>query len=47
MYFKKFDDVFIVSPSHAKMGIKVRNENTTQRFSLDWIFKHIDKINEE
>ena len=24
MYHRKFDDIFIVSPSHAKMGVKVR-----------------------
>lgn len=47
MYYKKFDDVFIISPSHAKMGLKVKNENTTAKFSLDWLFKKIDKINEE
>ena len=47
MYYKKFDDVFLVSPSHAKTGLKIKQENCTLRFSLDWIFKHIDKINEE
>jgi KaiC/GvpD/RAD55 family RecA-like ATPase len=29
MYYRKFDDVFIVSPSHQKMGIKVKPDNTT------------------
>lgn len=47
MYYKKFDDVFLISPSHAKMGLKMKPENTTQRFSLDWLFKKFDLINEE
>jgi hypothetical protein len=47
MYYKKFDDVFVVSPSHAKMGLKIKTDNTTQRFSLDWLFKKFDTINEE
>jgi hypothetical protein len=38
MYYRKFDDVFIVSPSHQKMGIKVKPDNTTAQFSLDWLF---------
>lgn len=47
MYNKKFDDVFIVSPSHSKMGIKTKKDHTTASFSLDWIFEKIDEINEE
>jgi ABC-type molybdenum transport system ATPase subunit/photorepair protein PhrA len=47
MYYRKFDDVFIVSPSHAKMGLKVRKENSTAQFSLDWIFGKFAEINEK
>jgi hypothetical protein len=47
MYHRKFDDVIIISPSHAKMGIKVKPENTTARFSLDWLFAKFERINEE
>lgn len=47
MYYRKFDDVFLISPSHAKMGIKIKPENTKAQFSLDWLFKKFDEINEE
>ena len=47
MYHKKFDDVLLVSPSHAKMGVKVKMENVTSQFSLDWLFDRFEKINEE
>lgn len=47
MYHRKFDDVFIVSPSHAKMGINVKPENTTASFSLDWLFHKFETINEK
>lgn len=47
MYYRKFDDVFMVSPSHAKMGIKVKQDNTTSTFSLDWLFKKFHDINEQ
>lgn len=47
MYYRKFDDVLLVSPSHAKMGLKVKNENTSAHFDLDWIFSKFDKINED
>ena len=47
MYHHKFDEVLLVSPSHAKMGIKVKVENTTSKFSLDWIFDRFNKINEK
>lgn len=47
MYYRKFDDIFIVSPSHAKMGLKVKQDNTTAKFSLDWLFNKFAKINED
>ncbi len=47
MYYRKFDDVFIVSPSHSKMGLKVKKDNTTETFNLDWIFQKFETINEE
>lgn len=47
MYSRKFDDVIIVSPSHAKMGIKVNKDNVTSRFSLDWLFSKFDDLNEK
>lgn len=47
MYHRKFDDVLMVSPSHAKCGIKCAKENTTEDFSLDWIFSRFDKFNDE
>ena len=47
MYYRKFDDVFIVSPSHAKMGINVKPENATTQFSLDWLFDKFATLNEK
>jgi len=47
MYHRKFDDVLLVSPSHAKMGIRVKQENVTPKFDLDWIFDKFDKINRD
>lgn len=47
MYHKKFDEVLLVSPSHAKMDIKVKKSNVTAKFSLDWIFHKIGEINEK
>jgi len=46
MYHKKFDDIFVISPSHAKMGLKIRPENTTAHFSLNWLFDKFYTINE-
>lgn len=47
MYHKKFDEVIQVSPSYAKMDIKIRQENVKSKFNLDWIYKRIELINEE
>jgi septin family protein len=47
MYYKKFDHVILVSPSHAKMDLKLKKENVASSFSLDWLFKKIDEINEK
>ncbi len=47
MYYRKFDEVIMVSPSHAKMGIKVKPDNCTTRFSLDWLFAKFESINQE
>jgi len=47
MYHKKFDEVVLVSPSYAKMGIKIKEENTTSKFSLDWLFGRLDAINDK
>lgn len=46
MYHKKFDQVILVSPSYAKMDIKVRQENVKSKFNLDWIFQRIESINQ-
>ena len=49
MYADKFDHTFIVSPSYAKMGLELDDEqdNATTHFSLEWIFDRIDMVNEE
>lgn len=40
MYGGKFDEILIVSPSHAKMGIEdIPQDKRTSQFSLDWITK--------
>lgn len=46
MYYRKFDDVLLVSPSHQKMGLKVKKSNVTDIFSLDWLFDKFNRINE-
>jgi hypothetical protein len=46
MYYRKFDDILLISPSHAKMGVKIKQDNITARFSLDWLFKKFEEINE-
>lgn len=47
MYYKKFDKIFVVTPSLAKTGIKIPKENGTTEFSLDWVKKKIDECNKE
>ena len=47
MYHKKFDDVFLISPSAGKMGLKTKVDRQRTDFSLDWIFKQIEEINQE
>lgn len=47
MYYKKFDEVVLVSPSYAKMGIKIKEENVRTKFSLDWIFQRLDTFNQK
>ena len=47
MYYKKFDEVLMVSPSHAKMDVHIKEENVTGKFSLEWLFEKFDKINEK
>jgi ABC-type multidrug transport system ATPase subunit len=36
-YYRKFDNVLLISPSANKMGIKVKKDNLTQVFDLKWI----------
>lgn len=45
MYYKKFDEIFIISPSFSKMDVKVKPGNHTQQFSLDWIYGKVDEVN--
>lgn len=49
MYRGKFDYIFVVSPSHSKMGLDnmVKRENRTEEFSLEWIFKRIEHVNDK
>lgn len=47
MYYKKFDKIFVVTPSLAKTGIKIPKENGTTEFSLDWVKKKIDECNKD
>jgi ABC-type multidrug transport system ATPase subunit len=47
MYHRKFDEVLLVSPSHTKMDIPVKKSNVTSKFSLNWLFKKIEEINEK
>ena len=37
----------MISPSHAKMGIKIKADNCTTRFSLDWLFNKFNTINDD
>ena len=46
MYAGKFDYVFIVSPSYAKMRLRIKKSRLAADYSLDWIYDKIDKINE-
>lgn len=47
MYNGKFDKVFLISPSHAKMGLPIKADNVNAGFSLDWIFSKIETVNTE
>jgi hypothetical protein len=47
MYHQKFDEVILISPSYAKMGIHLKEENTSSKFSLDWIFDRFESINDK
>lgn len=47
MYKKKFDYVFLLSPSFAKMELKLKPANMTSQFSLDWIYTKIEEINKK
>lgn len=47
MYKQKFDYILLVSPSHAKMGLKVDKKYVTDKFSLDWIYNNFSTINEK
>lgn len=46
-YWRKFDKIFVVSPSYQKIAIEVSEKNKTADFSLDWIFEKIEDINME
>jgi hypothetical protein len=37
----------MISPSHAKMGLPMPDENMTDSFNLDWVFKKIDEVNDK
>ena len=39
--------MIMVSPSYAKMGLDLKQDNCQTRFSLGWIFKRIEEINGE
>ena len=42
MYAGKFEEVLMISPSYAKMGLELKDDNVRTKFSLDWIF---DRLN--
>ncbi len=44
-YREKFDDIFIISPSHTKIGLPVKQDHATSEFSLRWIYENFDKVN--
>ena len=44
-YRGRFDSVFIISPSHAKIGLPVSASDCTSEFDLKWIYENLDKVN--
>ena len=46
MYAGKFDYVFIVSPSYAKMHLPIKKSRMSGDYSLGWIYDKIAKIND-
>ena len=46
-YYKKFDEVLIVSPSLGKLNMNVPKENTKTTFELNWLHEKIKKFNKE
>lgn len=46
-YYKKFDKIYIISPSFQKLSINVPDQNKTAQFDLDWIFEKIDDVNQQ
>lgn len=47
LYRKRFDYVYLVSPSYAKMGIKIPDSHMTGTFDLPWVFERIALVNEK
>jgi len=45
MYGGKFNEIYVCSPSYAKMGFKVKTGNATTNFNLEWIFNKIEDVN--
>lgn len=46
LFFKKFDYVFCVSPSIEEFSdLFLPKSNTTDKFTIDWIFKSIQDVN--
>jgi hypothetical protein len=44
-YRNKFDHVMLVSPSFNKIGLPINTQNMTSEFSLDWIYRNLEKVN--
>ena len=45
LYKDKFNDIFIFSPSFAKMNVKIPLQNFKSTFDLDWLFDKLQEIN--
>lgn len=44
-YRGKFDNIMLISPSHSKIGLPLNANDTSSEFSLEWIYRNLDKVN--
>jgi len=44
-YYKKFDQILLVSPSANKMGVPVKKGNKNTEFSMSWIENKLMEFN--